>query len=57
MKEMILTQVEGGYIVRLVKKEEQVIKVVTNFGGATKLAREFFGEQIERSNTGVIAAV
>lgn len=56
MKEMILTQVEGGYIVRLVKKEEQVIRVVTNFGGATKLAREFFGEQIERS-TGVIAAV
>lgn len=54
MKEVILTQVEGGYIVRILP--EQTVKIATNFGSAVRFAREVFGEVIERPRTDVISA-
>lgn len=46
MREVIVTKVDGGYIVRYVasKAEDQGIAIFTTFEAAVKSATEFFGE-------------
>lgn len=45
MKEVVITQVDGGYIVREVGPQGVVkVSVRPNFGAAVKIARTAFGE-------------
>jgi hypothetical protein len=49
MKELVITKVNGGYIIRFIDGQSQSISVTTNFGAAVKAARQFFDEAKENN--------
>lgn len=49
MKELVITKVNGGYIVRFIDVQQQSVSITTNFGAAVKAARQFFDEVKENN--------